>query len=93
MNRRTQWNHDRRVRLVQALGGKCAQCGVTSNLTFDCIKPTGGQHHRMSSVQRMGYYLAQARRGNVQVLCHGCNSKKGSSPQPRYVAAFLTFLR
>jgi 5-methylcytosine-specific restriction endonuclease McrA len=30
------------------------------------------------------YYKREMAKGNVQLLCHSCNSKKGASIQPRY---------
>lgn len=70
--------------MLGVLGGKCAKCKVTNNLTFDCIRPTGGHHHRLSSVARITYYLEQMRRGNLQVLCHDCNSRKGAKTEEKY---------
>jgi hypothetical protein len=66
------------------LGRRCVMCGITTNLTFDCIRATGGAHHKLSSPSRMSFYLAQFRRGNLQVLCHDCNSRKGAKPMPKY---------
>jgi hypothetical protein len=76
----------KRDELFAALGRRCVICRVENNLTFDCIKPTGGKHHKMSSAARIGYYWKQARLGNLQVLCHECNSRKGAREMPRYVA-------
>jgi len=84
---RQAWNNARRERLLRQLGGKCARCGTTENLTFDCIRPTGDRHHRMSSVQRMSYYLRQARMGNLQVLCHYHNTLKGDAEEPAFYAS------
>lgn len=70
---------------MRVLGDKCAYCGITTNLTFDCIKPTGGKHHKLSSVNRMSFYLGQWRAGNLQILCHTCNTKKSDKPQERYL--------
>ena len=70
--------------MIAILGGKCRACGATNCLTFDCIKPTGDEHHRLSSVGRVCYYEAQMRRGNVQLLCSECNSKKGAKPEPAF---------
>jgi len=67
------------------LGGKCAVCGTTSCLTFDCIVPKGDAHHRMGSLARVGFYRAQMRAGNLQLLCFACNVAKGASPQPCYL--------
>jgi 5-methylcytosine-specific restriction endonuclease McrA len=84
MNKRNVWNARRRFSLLQVLGGRCQHCGTTDNLTFDCIRPTGDLHHRMSSVQRMSYYIHEARKGNVQVLCFDCNIRKSNLTQQRY---------
>jgi 5-methylcytosine-specific restriction endonuclease McrA len=72
---------------MQALGAFCKFCRATDNLTFDCIIPTGDKHHKMSSRARMTFYIGQARRGNLQVLCENCNRLKSDGPQPRYVVA------
>lgn len=74
-----------RKALMLALGEVCSVCETKENLTFDCIVPTGHQHHRMSSVARAYYYQGQFRMGNLQVLCATCNRKKSDNPQPRYV--------
>jgi len=70
--------------MMATLGGICRACGATNCLTFDCIKPMGGQHHKLSSVGRVCFYREQLRRGNVQLLCSSCNSKKGAKPNPVY---------
>lgn len=66
------------------LGGKCALCGSKESLTFDCRVPAGGAHHKLSTDQRMCFYRQQFRFGNLQILCHACNSKKGAAEQNRY---------
>lgn len=60
------------------------KCGIETNLTFDCIKPTGGAHHKLSSVARLTYYKREMAKGNIQLLCHFHNSQKGAKEQPRY---------
>jgi hypothetical protein len=85
VNRQVAWARGLRARMIASMGGKCVICGLTTNLTFDCIRPMGGNHHRMSSVKRMTFYLAQWRAGNLQVLCHQHNSEKGAKPQQRYL--------
>ena len=75
----------RRQWLLAALGPVCVKCGATNCLTFDCIRPTGDDHHRMNKSNRMTYYTRQATQGNLQVLCSDCNSRKGSKPQPKYL--------
>ena len=70
--------------MVVVLGARCVSCGTDQCLTFDCIRPTGDHHHRLSSVGRVCYYRDQMRRGNVQLLCSLCNSKKGTKANPVY---------
>jgi hypothetical protein len=78
--------------MLRVLGEKCVRCGLTTNLTFDCIRPTGGRHHRLSSVARVTFYMQQMRRGNIQILCHTCNSRKGATAQaPLYASVALIF--
>ena len=76
--------------MIRVLGGTCRGCGASVCLTFDCIKPTGDKHHRLSSVGRVCYYRDQMRRGNLQLLCASCNSKKGANPEPPFRAALAT---
>ena len=71
------WAKKARQFLLNQLGGHCACCGVDDGLTFDCIQPTGDSHHRGSTDQRMSFYRQQNALGNIQVLCHKCNSRKG----------------
>lgn len=82
--RQKRWAKGKRLWLVTVLGGKCKHCGATNCLTLDCIVPTGDAHHRMSQEVRITYYMRQAQKGNLQVLCSECNSRKGNRPQPRY---------
>jgi 5-methylcytosine-specific restriction endonuclease McrA len=71
--------------LRRILGGKCVYCGVTDNLTFDCIRPRGHTHHSAGSVARVSFYKQEMRCGNLQLLCAFCNSKKQDKAQPRYL--------
>lgn len=72
------WAVKARRDLMNLLGAQCAWCGTEDDLTFDCIEPTGDDHHRKSTDQRMTFYRHQHfDRGNVQVLCARCNAKKG----------------
>ena len=81
------WARRARVRLLIVLGNRCVHCGATSCLTFDCIKPMGDAHHRMSTDQRMCYYHKQARAGNLQILCADCNTRKSARENPAYIPA------
>lgn len=76
------WAKKARAELMEKLGGACAWCGLSDpeELTFDCIIPQGDKHHRGSPQDRMCFYRKQHfDRGNVQILCAKCNSKKGDS--------------
>ncbi|MFO1487976.1 MAG: hypothetical protein U1F65_05825 [Verrucomicrobiota bacterium] len=73
-----EWARKARRELLAELGAWCHWCHTTENLTFDCIIPTGDDHHRGSTDQRMSFYRREHREhNNVQVLCHNCNSRKG----------------
>lgn len=66
----------RRKELLEVLGNKCAWCGTTHNLEFDCIIPQGGKHHRMDAAVRMDFYWRQHHKGNIQILCKKDNHDK-----------------
>jgi 5-methylcytosine-specific restriction endonuclease McrA len=78
------WSQEQKARMKQILGGRCVRCGTTENLTFDCIQPKGDAHHRLGSVNRVAFYKEEMRRGNLQILCALCNSKKRDLPNPAY---------
>lgn len=77
--RQKEWARRAYDRLMDELGGDCAHCGddgSESRLEFDCIVPQGDRHHRMEWSTRVSFYRAQARAGNLQVLCARCNNEK-----------------
>ena len=84
---KTLWAQRKRWELLEMLGRRCRLCGCKECLTFDCIVPRGGLHHRLSSADRMTFYCREARLGNLQVLCFDCNVKKSAHPQARYLPA------
>lgn len=88
--RQTEWARRKREEMIAVLGGRCVDCGTTACLTFDCIVPTGNAHHKLSSSQRVSYYVRQLRLGNLTVRCSLCNSKKGAKILPRYLSATPT---
>lgn len=75
--RQREWARRDRKRLMEELGGRCAHCGATENLEFDCIMPQGDFHHRIGSAERHSFYRYQHRHGNLQILCRACNAAKG----------------
>jgi hypothetical protein len=77
--------HRKRARDLRAiwlyvLGNKCAHVGkgkCKGKLEFDCIIPMGHDHHRrMDTLQRMNFYVKQAKNDNLQLLCKLHNSRK-----------------
>ena len=77
--RQKEWARKERRRIKQLLGGKCQVCGSPDDLEFDCNEPRGSRHHGMDTSQRMSFYRAQLRMGNLLLLCSRCNSLKGDS--------------
>lgn len=73
---RRDWNRSRVLSLRGALGAFCRVCGDRDNLSFDCRAPRGSAHHALSSIQRVTFYIREARTGNLQLLCRACNSIK-----------------
>ncbi len=74
--RQKAWARKKRAQLVAILGGKCQVCATSRDLTFDCRKPRGADHHRMDSSMRISFYMHQARQGNLNLLCSLCNAIK-----------------
>lgn len=75
--RQKEWARKARQALLVELGGRCAICGTDQKLTFDCIIPQGDDHHKKDTSARMSFYWRQHREGNAQILCEGCNGRKG----------------
>ncbi len=84
ISRQAVWAKKKRAHLMQILGPFCKSCGTVNCLTFDCIRPMGDAHHRLSSVARMTFYVRQFNAGNLQVLCSACNTRKGAGTVCRY---------
>jgi hypothetical protein len=75
--RQKRWAREARKALFAKLGESCVVCGSTERLTFDCIAPCGHKHHRVDQSARTSFYRREFERGNLQVLCDRCNSRKG----------------
>lgn len=76
--RQRNWAKRRSEQLRTVLGGKCSACGETEKLEFDCRQPKGHRHHTLEYSSRVSFYLAEHRRGNLQLLCKDCNAIKGA---------------
>lgn len=71
----------RRRLLVRVLGGVCQWCYERKRLEIDVIEPNDKLHHRrMSSDQRIAYYVKQFQLGNLQLLCSECHHTKHQVP-------------
>lgn len=89
-----KWARGARDRLRVELGGVCVDCGTVEDLEFDVIIPLehdsedGSRHHRvMEFSQRISFYRAQARAGNLALRCARCNGKKGGDADKKVHAA------
>jgi len=75
-----KWAREKLQCLRTRLGDKCAACGSTENLEFDCIEPRGHAHHACSTDKRATFYAREMREGNIQLLCKTCHQKKTQGP-------------
>ena len=71
----------RRKWLIEQLGGKCAECGMTKRLEIDHLQPRERKVEKVNSVTRAKRYIEEYRRGLVQLPCRKCNRAKGR-PEP-----------
>lgn len=75
--RQRVWAAEKRDELFSSLGKLCAKCGSTEQLEFDVIVPIdSGRHHDFEWSWRISFYRREFDRGNLQVLCSKCNSRK-----------------
>jgi 5-methylcytosine-specific restriction endonuclease McrA len=84
MNISSQKAETLRDALFLILGKHCVHCGSRSNLTFDIKIPESvdlplNHHRKFSWYRRMKFYRTQMLKGNLQVLCSSCNTKKRNS--------------
>lgn len=69
----------KRNELIKSLGGVCAYCGTTKNLTFDHIYGRDWDVRSVHGEKRLRIYRIEATSGLIQLLCLSCNSRKGYS--------------
>ena len=67
----------RKAALVAQLGGKCAECGTSDDLTFDHLFPRDWHPRSVHATKRLRIYAEEAAAGKIQLLCGTCNSRKG----------------
>lgn len=76
------WVQKHRAALLEQLGGKCALCGSTEDLTFDHIKGRDYVLSSMNQASRIRTYKKEAEQGLLRVLCWDCN-RKHLPPKPQ----------
>lgn len=68
--------------LIDFLGGACAHCGTTKNLTFDHKEGWRTWEPReVHSTKRLRLYTEDALNDLLQLLCASCNSAKCDSAE------------
>lgn len=76
------WAKRSKAALLEELGGKCVECGMSDKLEFDCIIPCGHDHHKGSTQQRICFYRRQHYQfKNIQILCSLHNRIKANADQ------------
>lgn len=75
--RQRDWARKAYDKLVEDLGGKCAKCGTTENLTIDHIDGCEFDHNDVEWSHRVSIYRREAKEGKLQILCDEHNRKKG----------------
>jgi 5-methylcytosine-specific restriction endonuclease McrA len=75
------WAAKRRAELIEALGGKCVQCGSVEDLQIDHINGRDWAVERVEWSWRISIYWAEYRAGvKLQCLCGDCNTRKSNPP-------------
>lgn len=69
--------YQRRLELIDKLGGKCLFCRSRKNLELDHINGRDWDPAKKSRWSRIVIYEREAKEGKLQVLCRRCNAKKG----------------
>ncbi len=67
--------HQRRAAEVDALGGKCAQCGSTEQLEFDHVEPED-KSFNVAERWSIGLGSWHAETSKCQLLCRDCHQEK-----------------
>lgn len=61
--------------LIADMGGQCAECGITYNLTIDHPYGRDWVPRKVSSYQRWLRYRREYYQGLVRLLCAECNNR------------------
>jgi hypothetical protein len=60
--------------MINALGGKCEQCGSTEKLQFNHKFKRYWDPAKFNRVSRMKRYLEDMNKGHINLLCSHCNA-------------------
>jgi hypothetical protein len=83
------WRRNARRRLIEQLGGKCVDCGLTDfeKLEFDHITPLTREQRdhrvRIGANSRIVMYRKEAAEGLLTLRCGGCNTRRQARCQPK----------
>lgn len=77
--RQRRWAVRARARLVQDLGGRCAECGSADDLEIDHKHGRDYDVAELGSAERVCRYRREARAGLLRVLCKPCNGRDGAT--------------
>lgn len=75
--RRNRWAQEQRRGLIAGLGGRCRECGGVDDLEIDHPSGRAYKLHKLAQWQRVRFYMDEAARGLVRVLCRSCNASDG----------------
>lgn len=87
-HRNIRWAGKERNRLRKLMGYVCYRCGKRKrSIHFDVIIPVHPPDlhgRKLSWDQRMRYYLAHYKAGNLRLACATCNGHKGATEDKEY---------
>lgn len=73
------WRRNARLRLIEALGGKCKWCPVTEDLTFahniPLSKEEDSRRQTIGANRRIVLYRKEHSEGKLHLACQSCNNK------------------
>jgi 5-methylcytosine-specific restriction endonuclease McrA len=85
-----EWRRARRKKLTELMGGKCVECGSTSELQFDHIDPTSREFVIATSLNNSWERLL-AEISKCQLLCLDCHCIKSYKERGRSKSAHGTY--